>query len=292
MTQRESLIEAEAGQQTEEQNSSDADTVIEDIRVNDNTVQYKEINEDEWVDYSRLRNLKGEQLDVSDDELRDAYKKLRSAVEHSYDEEVDKWKVEYDTDADDVMKSLYVPLNSPLTDDIQLCDTHEDSVDDGKLQVKEKIKKIDRPLQSLYTDNLYVDDLDNPMIEYVEVTYDSRIRTAVSKIDDTDTFFLKFLGSLSIIQFLASLIIGMTVPFLNGWFIIAMLFSLIALLISLDEGDGVLVSVSVFAISLFSLNLPVVSLILYIIYMIWRCYYPLTEDDLRNFNSTELFEAD
>lgn len=292
MTQRESLIEAEAGQQTEEPNISDADPIIEDIRVNDNTVQYKEINEDEWVDYTQLHNVRVKQLDVSDDELRDAYKKLRSAVEHSYDEEVDKWKVEYDTDADDVMKSLYVPLNSPLTDDIHLCDIHEDSIDDGKLHVKEKIREIDRPLQSLYTDNLYVDDLDNPMIEDVEVTYDSRIRTALSKIDDTDTFFLKFLGSLSIIQFLAFLTIGITVPFLSGWFIIAMFLSLLALLTSIDEGQGVLFSVSVFTVSLFSWNLPVVSLILYIIYMIWRYYYPLTEDGLRNVNSTELFEAD
>lgn len=171
----ETLAEAEASQ--ESPTTSDTDSLITDIRVRGNRVQCLRGNN--WDGVCQLENVPSTSLEIESDVLTADFKQLQETVTKAYDREKEMWRLEYDTHLNGTMKSLYVPLDSPFTEDKKICRIHNDSGD-----VKDKIKNIDRPITQLDTDDLYVDSLtDGTVQSNVEVSYDNRLLTALRNVD-------------------------------------------------------------------------------------------------------------
>lgn len=204
MTNRESLLEVDSKNPNMNEDST-VEPIIDDIRVDekseyeDCSVQYLSLCSDEWNEICSLEDVPEQTLEIDDEQLDDDFTELQQAVQYAYDKKRGMWRVKYDTYEDGMIKSLYIPLETPLTDDVLLCNIHDDEDN-----VKKKIKDINRPLRSLYTDNLYVDSIDGEYIR-TDVDISSRIKHAINcspkeaLIISIGTFYIGFPMFLSIL---------------------------------------------------------------------------------------------
>lgn len=105
--QRKPLVELDAEQNIVQYTEQKQ---VVDIRVSDGRVEY--LKDDSWHSIP-LREAPEYELDIAYQSLEDDYLMLQKVVSEAYDREKEMWEVEYTTDIDGVMKSLYIRLDSP-----------------------------------------------------------------------------------------------------------------------------------------------------------------------------------
>lgn len=171
--------EIEKGETNEKYNFKD---LVYKVQFSESHIKYQNVN-DEWKELCSISNLiknsvgdllEDEDIFVSDSVKRDL-QEFRAVVNACWNEKHNMFKVDYNTDEDGDLKSLVVPLNSPLSDDVVIHKIHNCK---GEFVAKDIENSIDQNMYELWNMDMYTESLEENSPIYT-ITEDTRSRREI-----------------------------------------------------------------------------------------------------------------
>lgn len=163
-----SLAERVAKKKSEEiqKERPTVENIVEKFRVSGRKIQYQTVRDDRWdilCDVHEFLNssisdiLREEDILLSD-EQRSNLREFETVLNSCWNEEFELFDVEYETDSDGDLKSLIIPLESSISEDITIQNIHDD---EGKFVATGVESQVDFEIYEIWSMNIYADSLDS-----------------------------------------------------------------------------------------------------------------------------------
>lgn len=163
-----SLAERVAKKKSEEiqKERPTVENIVEKFRVSGRKIKYQTVRDDRWdilCDVHEFLNssisdiLREEDILLSD-EQRSNLREFETVLNSCWNEEFELFDVEYETDSDGDLKSLIIPLESSISEDITIQNIHDD---EGKFVATGVESQVDFEIYELWSMNIYADSLDS-----------------------------------------------------------------------------------------------------------------------------------
>lgn len=144
---------------------SGVDDIIEDFWVSEGKIQYQTVRRDGWNNLCDVKELlhsrtsdilRRKNISLSD-EQRSNLREFGAVLDSCWNEETDLFDIEYRTDSDGDLKSLIIPLESSISEDIVIQDVHDEN---GNFVATEVESQIDFEMYKLWGMDIYAGSLD------------------------------------------------------------------------------------------------------------------------------------